>query len=98
MSICDIYSYLTVIHCAQLGYMGLCRGMICRGMICRNVPKVWGLVRLGHVNSPFIPRQSPGIGGIGNTTNMFIKASCLAALSKSMIPHELVLPLPGFPD
>ena len=93
MSICDIYSHLTVTHCAQLGYMGLCRGMI-----CRNVPQVWGLVRLGPVNSPFIPGQAPGIGGIGNTTNMFIKASCLAALSKSVIPHELVLPLPGFPD
>jgi len=33
-------------------------------MVRRIVPQIRGLVPLGHVNSPPIPNQAPGIGGI----------------------------------
>ena len=36
---------------------------ICKGMVHRFVPQVWGLVPLGHVNSPPTPYQAPGIVG-----------------------------------
>ena len=51
------HPYLPVTHCVRQGDRG-----ICKGMVHRIVPQVWGLVPLGHINSPPISHQAQGIG------------------------------------
>ena len=46
------YQYLPVTHCAQQGDMEYLYRRMFRGVVRKIVPQVWGLVPLGHVNSP----------------------------------------------